>query len=149
MPKATRLTMTCQKTFADQTQTRDRPATLDCVEVHPKPFCNRHTGQRNDARITRSVSNSFSSEDIDITTVPLSPAPQTATRSLAITEDDSTVQWTARRCAWLPSEVQTETPGAISGLEVLKALSMASSDGMSPFLGPAAIPNGENGIPGC
>jgi hypothetical protein len=50
---------------------------------------------------------------------------------------------TIRRCC-----VQQEIPWAVSGLNVLKVSSMASSDGMSPFLGPAAVPLGEDGTAG-
>ncbi|RSH85378.1 hypothetical protein EHS25_004774 [Saitozyma podzolica] len=44
--------------------------------------------------------------------------------------------------------VQPEIPGAVSGFNDLKASIMASSGGISPFLGPAVVPNGEGGPAG-
>jgi hypothetical protein len=45
--------------------------------------------------------------------------------------------------------VQPEIPSAVSGLNDLKSSSSASSGGISPFLGPAFVPNGNGGPAEC
>jgi hypothetical protein len=72
------------------------------------------------------------------------PAPMSPVRVCSALRTTGERSATARR--WW---VQPEIPGAVSGLNDLKASSMVSSDGTSPFLGPGAVPNGKGGPAGC
>ncbi|GFZ50366.1 hypothetical protein JCM24511_08123, partial [Saitozyma sp. JCM 24511] len=69
--------------------------TVEGVQVHLEPLINR-TQRRKDIRITGSASSGLSSEDIDITIIPLaSQDSQSATLPLATNEDDPVAERTA------------------------------------------------------